>query len=608
MNITRLSSSLSGLGLLLAQAASFAGVAWTPATGNQFVQDQILVRLKPGVTSAARAKIAQAYGVQALQAVGKQADLVLASLTPGQTVGQAVSAYASDPNVAYAQPNYIYRATAVPADPQYGLLWAAKNNGQLVSGGYPTTGGAKGTVGDDMSLESAWNVLTDCSSVLVAVLDSGINYNSTDLAANMWAGNTKHGQNFAADGAVGDPMDLNGHGTHVAGIIGAVGGNAIGGAGVCWKANLMAVRVLDATGAGTTSSIIQGVSYAVTNGAKVINMSLGGSNFDQAYSDAITTAQASNVLVVAAAGNETNNNDGATASYPCNFTQPNIICVAALDQKYALATFSNWGATSVDVGAPGTNIFSTWAGTSAKITVPLNAGWTSSTTTAGGFLYGTASTPYGTLNALNDPGAWPAGKYTANTTDRVWKAFDLGAVDSATLDIYGALHVTSDGGGAFAGSITGGDPFAVATPAYIWGPYYTDTAPVSTPTYMFLPTINLGNCLSATCTVGFELKTGATLDLGASIAFVQIKTLALNAGTHNYDSGTSMAAPEVAGVAALVWAGNPLYTYTDVVNAIKNGGRSVNSLIGNTSTGKAVDAMGALSYISAPTGISVMVQ
>lgn len=608
MNISRLYASLSGLGLLLAQAASFAGAALTPATGNQFVQNQILVRLKPGVTSAARSKIAQTYGAQALQAVGKQSDLVLARLTPGQTVGQAVSAYASDPNVAYAQPNYIYHATAVPADPQYGLLWAAKNTGQLVSGSYPTTGGTRGTVGDDMSLESAWNVQTDCSSVLVAVLDSGINYNAKDLTANMWAGNAMHGDNFAADGAVGDPMDLSGHGTHVAGIIGAVGGNGIGGAGVCWKANLMAVRVLDATGAGTTSSVIQGVSYAVTNGAKVINMSLGGSTFDQAYSDAITTAQNSDVLVVVAAGNETNNNDGAAASYPCNFTQPNIICVAALDQKYALATFSNWGATSVDVGAPGTNIFSTWAGTSATITDPLNAGWALSTTTAGGFGYGAASTPYGTLNALNDPGTWSAGTYTPNTTDRAWKTFNLGAVDSATLDVYGALHVTSDGSGTFAESITGGDPFAVATPAYIWGPYYTDTAPVSAPTYMFLPTINLNNCLSATCTVGFELQTGGTLDLGASIAFLQIRTMTLNVGTYKYDNGTSMAAPEVAGVAALVWAHNPQFTYADVVNAIKNGGRAVNSLIGNTSTGKAVDAMGALSYISAPTGIAVTVQ
>jgi len=249
---------LTGLGLLLAQAPSFAGAA-TIATRNQsqYVQDQILVKFKPGVAAAARAQIAQTYGARAIQAVGNQPDLVLARLTPGQTVDQAVNAYANDPNVAYAQPNYIYHALAIPADPAYaaGQIWAAKNTGQtMLTGTYLP---AAGTAGADMNLESAWNVQTDCSTVVVAVVDTGINYNSEDLAANMWTGNAKHGQNFAADAPVGpnsDPMDLAGHGTHVAGIIGAVANNVTAsgtdGAGVCWTAKLMAVRVLDATGSG----------------------------------------------------------------------------------------------------------------------------------------------------------------------------------------------------------------------------------------------------------------------------------------------------------------------------------------------------------------------
>lgn len=621
MNKIKFASLLTGLGLLLAQTPSFAGAAWTPATGNQYVQGEMLVKFKPGVAAAMRTQIAHNYGAQSVQTLANLPSIVVAKLTPGQSVEQAVSAYANDPNVEYAQPNYIYHALATPVptpDPDYGKLWAAKNTGQTITPGSYTINNPPVTAGHDMSLESAWDVQTDCSSVVVAVVDTGINYNSTDLAANMWtdpsAVDTKHGRNFAADvptGAGSDPMDLAGHGTHVAGIIGAVGGNGIGGAGVCWRASLMAVRVLEASGSGSTVSVTQGVNYAVANGAKVINMSLGGGGNDPTFSAAITNAQAANVLVVVAAGNEANNNDGVTASYPCNFPQANVICVAALDQNYALANFSNWGTTSVDVGAPGTNIYSTWAGTNATITEFYTApgtGWFSFTSTTGGFANGFASTPYGLLNALNNPGTWPTGTYTANTIDHAWKSFNLSGTDAALLDIYGAIHVTSDGSASIAQSSTGGDPFTPLAPAYLWGPYYTDLTPVTTPTYSFFPTINLKNCRTAACTIGFEMKTGATLDLGASIAFFQINTLTLYNASYNTIDGTSMATPEVAGVAALVWAHNPLYTYADVAAAIKNGGRSVSALSSKTTTGKAVDGMGSLSYINPPTGIAVTVQ
>ena len=349
----------------------------------------------------------------------------------------------------------------------------------------------------------------------------------------------------------------------------------------------------------------------MANGAKIINLSLGESrSSDPVFSDAITNAQNAGALVVVAAGNEkSDNNAAATPSLPCNFTQPNLVCVAALDQSYALASFSNWGATSVDVGAPGTNILSTWAGTNAITAVPLTTNtWSKSTTTSGGFSYGSASTPYGTLSALNDPGTWPSGKYNANTSDHIWKAIDLSGYSSAVLDIYGAFHVTSDGSVAIATSTASGDPFAVAMPTYLWGPYYTDGNPVSVPAYDFLPTLSLANCLVATCTLGFALNTGAKLDLGVSVAYVRINALSTNTISYNTLNGTSMATPEVSGVAALVWAHNPLYTYIDVVNALERGGRTVAALSGKTTTGKAVDAMGALSYINPPTGIQVDVK
>lgn len=611
MNKNTFVSMLTGLGLLLVHTFSFAGVVSQTAT-DKYVQGQVLVKFKPGMAATASAQMAQTYGAQSMQALDNQSDVVLAQLTPGQTVAQAVSAFSNDPNVAYAQPNYIYHVLAVPADPQYGQLWAAKNIGQTITTG--TYAPKSGIAGDDMNLESAWNVQTDCSTVVVAVVDSGINYTSTDLAANMWAGNAMHGQNFASDATIGagsDPMDLNGHGTHVAGIIGAQANNGIAGVGVCWKASLMAVRVMDATGAGYTSTITSGINYAVSNGAKVINMSLGEAvGFDQAFSDAITGAQNANVLVVVAAGNSATDNDAATTpNWPCNFTQPNLICVAALDQNYALASFSDWGATSVDVGAPGTNIYSTWAGTNAVITdfsvgppAVAPTGWTFSSTTSG-------STPPGgwggtTGGWMIDPTTnWGTNLYNANTDDRAYKTFSISGVNSATLEAYEGINVQNGDYFNVNYKGAGGDPFAGGTNVANFTNRNDGTASV------YRQVVNITPCISATCSVGFQLTSAPTSvrNFGVAMTNFSITTLTLNTTSYKTIDGTSMATPEVAGIAALVWAHNPLYTYTDVANAIEKGGRATPSLAGKTTTGKAVDAMGALAYINPPTGIAVVV-
>lgn len=606
MNKILFATLLSGLGLLLAQLPSFAGPVLAPAAGMQYAPDQVLVKFKPGVTAAARTRFAQSYGAQSLLTLAHQPDVAVTRLAPGQTVAQAVNAYANDPNVAYAQPNYIYHTQAIPNDTQYAQQWAAKNTGQTPAGS--TYSPSTGTAGDDMSLESAWNVQTDCSTVVVAVLDTGINYNSTDLAANMWAGNAMHGNNFAPDGAAGDPMDLDGHGTHVAGIIGAVGNNANGVAGVCWKANLMAVRALDATGMGFTSNIINGIGWAVTNGAKIINMSLaGGGALDQAFSNAITSAQTSNVLVVAAAGNSAQNND-TTPTWPCSFTQANLVCVAALDQNYALAAFSNFGATSVDVGAPGANIYSTWAGTNTVVATDLAtnvtpAGWVGSSTTAGtGGGWGATTGGW-----LIDPAAnWGTALYNANTDDRAYKSFTIPAgATVAMLSEFAAFNVIN--GDYFninyAASAVSVDPFATGINVSAITGFHTGT---SAP---FLSQ-NITPCIGTTCSIGFQLKSGGTMpkDLGVAVTQLSITTLTLNNTSFNTISGTSMATPEVTGVAALVWAHNPLYTYSDVANSVKNGGRSIAALSGKTTSGKAANAMGSLAYINPPTGITVTVK
>jgi thermitase len=439
-------AALAGAGLTLLNpvaAVSFAPTAETAAVAGAHVADEVLVKFKPVFAAQNRTATVAVRG-HAFLADLSQPGWVRVRFGARQSMAQALAAYRDDPDVEYAQPNYIYRATVAPNDTQFGQLWALTNVGQSI--GTATYTPASGTPGADINVQKAWDHITDCSSVVVAVVDTGVNYTQEDLAGNMWNGGPgfpNHGTDFVAND--NDPMDLNGHGTHVAGIIGALGNNATGTTGICWKASIMAVRVLDAAGNGTSAGVIQGVSFAVSQGAKVVNMSLsGGGAFDRAFSDAITNAQANDVAIVVAAGNEANDNDAGGTRYPCNFTHPNLTCVAALDQNYALASFSNWGAASVDVGAPGTNILSTWAGTSASI--------------------------------------------------------------------------------------------------------------------------------------------------------------------YNTISGTSMASAEVAGLAALLRAYNPRFTFADVVNAITKGGRAAASLAGKTVSGNVIDVMSSLAFINPPTGLTATVE
>jgi thermitase len=571
-------------------AVSFAAARIEP-TAN-YVPGEVLVKFKEATAAQERSSTVAAMS-GAIHADLKR-NWMHVKLGAGQTVQQAIADYQNNPNVEYAQPNYIYWATAAPNDPQYNRLWAFKNTAHA---------------GADLNIENAWNHTTDCSSVVVAVVDTGVNYNQEDLANNMWDGGTTyphHGYNYV-DGN-NDPMDKHGHGTHVAGIIGAAGNNGLGTTGVCWKARIMAVRVLSASGGGTTAGVVQGVDFAVNNGAKVINMSLGGGDNDTSFSEAITRAQNANVVVVVAAGNSTSDND-STPTYPCNFAQPNLICVAALDQSYQLAGFSNWGATSVDIGAPGVDILSTWAGTSGLITDPLTSGWTTSTTTSGGWGYGGLTYGGYYYNALADPGNWPNASYVNNTDDRAYKSFDLSGADVATLNTYFFVNVTSDGSFAVAYRNSSGDPFAASSPSYLWGPYYTDLTPVPTPNYNYLygAISDISSCISPACTIGFKLKTGATNDLGASVFYFFVRTLAFTSNSYASLSGTSMATPEVAGLATMLRAYNPQYTYADVVSAIKNGGRTVPGLSGITTTGRAIDVMSSLAYINPPTGVTATV-
>jgi len=584
---------------LYASAAPVAQLAW-PGASARAVPGEVLLKFKPSMGVQQRAAAAQAWGHTVLAHL-EPSGWTRVKLAAGQSVAQGLAVYQNDPQVEHAQPNYIYRGADVPNDPSYGQLWAFRNIGQTIASA--DFAPANGIAGDDMNIEPAWGHITDCSSVVVAVVDSGVNYDQEDLAPNMWNGGPSfpnHGFDFVDND--NDPMDLAGHGSHVAGIIGAAGNNAKGGTGVCWSASIMAVRALDAAGAGTTATIVSGIDFAVTHGARVINLSLGGGSFDQLMSDSIGNAQANDVVVVVAAGNDGVDNDAAgNGQFPCNLTQPNLVCVAALDQRYALASFSNWGATSVDVGAPGTNILSTYPGSKTKIADHFNTSGTLSwTTSGGGWAY--AALPLGgsIVDTLIDPASFPSGTYLNSADNRVYKTFNLSGANAAVLQFAAQVSIMTGDALNVNYSASGGDPF-VGGVQLIGG---------SGSTGGVLPfSFDLAGCTGATCSVGFQLKSNASgASQGAGILDFGISTLQLGTSSYRVVSGTSMATPEVAGLAAMLRAFNPRYTYADTVNAINNAGRAVAALSGKTTTGRAVDAMASLAYINPPTGLSAAVQ
>ncbi len=569
------------------------------------VPGEVLVKFRSGVsTASANYSIFRQGGFRVKRLGSSGFEQV--QLPDGKNVDIAIQEFLADPNIETAQPNYIYKTLAtVPNDTHYGKLWGLKNTGQTVNntglGGLDTHRTPNtGTSGSDMNLEAAWDLITDCSSVVVAVVDTGVNFTQEDLVDNIWDGNVgsypNGGYDFvSSSNAMSDP---NGHGTHVAGTIGATGNNAKGATGVCWNVKIMGVRVMDATGSGTTSRIVQGVNFGVTNGAKVINLSVGGSGYDSAFSTAITNARSNGVVIVAAAGNDGANNDASgTPTYPCNYTQDNVICVAALTQSYGLASFSNYGSTSVDVGAPGVNIASTWPGTNVE-TAENTSGWTG-WTLAGSWAYNNAFT---NIKGISNPSSYDSTSATyANSADDIaYKSFNISGAQVATLEFGLVMDLASGDGFSVACKNDGTSPFTGGTTVQ-------SAVTGSTDGYIETLTYEITSCASATTSVGYRLTSNASgVDFGLLVGSMSINTLTYDTTTYNLISGTSMATPQVAGLAAMLFAYNPTFTYTDVVNAIKNSGDTVSALSGKSTTSKGVDAYKALLYINPPSSVTAV--
>lgn len=262
----------------------------------------------------------------------------------------------------FAEPDYVVHATFFPDDPSFPLQWGLFNYGQT-----------EGTANADIDALGAWELSRGNHAIVVAVIDTGIDHTHPDLAANMWhnpgeiSGNGLdddgngytddfHGWNFYRNN--NNTMDPHGHGSHCAGIIGAVTNNALGIAGVSPKVQLMALTILGPDGGGFTLDAVEAIRYATRNGARVISASWGGGGYSSWLHSQITEAAEAGVVFVASAGNSSRSND-ITPHFPSTFQIPNIISVAATDHNDKRASFSNWGARTVHLAAPGVAILST---------------------------------------------------------------------------------------------------------------------------------------------------------------------------------------------------------------------------------------------------------
>ena len=328
-----------------------------PPEDHAFVTDRVIVQLKSG--AAPRSPLARrteelGFGLYAVH------------LRQGVTVQRALKHFNAQRGVAMVEPDYIVTADVIPNDPNFGSLYGMHNTGQ--------TGG---TADADIDAPEAWDLATGSGNVVVGVIDTGVQYNHPDLNANMWRNPGEVAGNLVDDDANGlvddvfgadyvnndgNPMDDNGHGTHVAGTIGAIGNNGIGVAGVSWRVQIMALKFLGAGGSGAISNAVKCLDYAVAKGAIITNNSWGGGGFSSAMSTALNNARAAGHLFIAAAGNSNSNND-ALPHYPSSYTHDNVLAVAATDRNDARAGFSSYGATSVDLAAPGVGILSTYGTT-----------------------------------------------------------------------------------------------------------------------------------------------------------------------------------------------------------------------------------------------------
>ncbi len=316
------------LAVVLIQPQAAGAESAVQADKPDYAPDQVIVKFKKGTSASAMKTVHQGEEAKLLSRNTKLGfDVVKVE---GKSVEQAVKEYEKNPNVEYAEPNYIYRIQWTPNDTYFSSQqWGPQK----------------------VQAPAAWDVTRSSSDTWIAIIDTGVQYDHPDLA-----GKVVRGYDFVDDDW--DPYDGNGHGTHCAGIAAAVTNNGRGIAGMAPNATIYAVRVLNNSGSGTLDDVANGIIHAADSGADVISLSLGASVGATTLKNAVDYAWNKGVVVVAAAGN----NGTSLPTYPAYYS--NAIAVAATDSNDNKAYFSNYGSSWVDVAAPGVNIVSTYRGSS----------------------------------------------------------------------------------------------------------------------------------------------------------------------------------------------------------------------------------------------------
>jgi len=342
--------TLATLGLIV------LGIVAPPAQSTNLLSpaapyrsDQILVMPYQGAASDALAKLYASLDSPVRHTFPGLGGLQVVSVPEGETVQGLIEKFQQSGLVQYAEPDYLRFLNAVPNDPKFidGTLWGLNNTNAADA---------------DIDAPEAWDVLTSASNVVVAVLDTGIRYTHEDLAANMWTnpGDTGHGLN--AFTGTNNVMDDQGHGTLVSGVLGAVGNNNKGVTGVAWSVQLMAAKCFDSGGNSSDSLIIACVDYARTNGASVMVAAFDSTGFSLSLSNAIYAARNSGIIFVTSVGNNSANID-PTPRYPACYDIDNVVTVTATTRTDTLLPVANYGATNVDLAAPGESIYTTWSPT-----------------------------------------------------------------------------------------------------------------------------------------------------------------------------------------------------------------------------------------------------
>jgi hypothetical protein len=347
---------------------AFLFVAWSAAAqSSRPLPTRILAKPRAGVLREQTESFHAQNGLRSHRRYPAMGGLEVLDVPAASGIQALLERYRKSPLIEYAESDWFVRGTYTPNEPRFadGSLWNLHN-----------TGAVGGKVDADIDAREAWDLQRDASGIIVAVIDTGVRYTHQDIAANMWRNSAEipnngiddDGDGYFSDvyginaiSGSGDPMDVHGHGTHVAGIIGAVGDNGLGSVGVAMRVQLMGLKLLNTNMYGTVSDAIECINYARVKGARIINASWGDYNdfTSQALRDAIASARDAGIIFVAAAGNESGNND-SRPFYPASYDLDNIISVAATTRNDDLASFSCYGPRTVHLGAPGDEVYSTW--------------------------------------------------------------------------------------------------------------------------------------------------------------------------------------------------------------------------------------------------------